>query len=106
MDFVILAICGLDLGEGATPPEAKVRRYYTAPNRIGNKEAKVLGIARGIDNPGSVLVFLGHFPTVFGGGGVVLVALKGCSWRGRPGWGRFIASGPAGFGAPVVDGVL
>ena len=37
--------------------EAKIGRYYTASSRIGDEEAKILGIARGIDNPGSILVF-------------------------------------------------
>ena len=60
IDFVILAICGLDLRGGATLLEVKIRCYYTAPNRIGDKEAKILGITRGVDDPGSILVFLGH----------------------------------------------
>ena len=106
MNLVFPAICGLDLRRGAIPLEAKVRRYYAAPNRIGDKEVKILGLAQGVDDPDSVLVFLRYFPTVFRRGGVVLVALERGSRRGRPGLSCFVTSGPAGFGAPVVDGVL
>ena len=49
---------------GAVPSEAKIGRYVVAPNGIGDEESEVLGIARGIDNPGSVLVFRRLFPTV------------------------------------------
>ena len=37
---------------------------------------------------------------------MVLVALKGCSRRGRPGLSGFVTSGPARFRAPVIDRVL
>ena len=35
-----------------------------------------------------------------------MVALEWGSWRSRPGSGSFITSGPAGFGAPTINGVL
>ena len=88
------------------PLEAEIGRYHIAPNRIGDEESEVLGIARGIDNPGSVLVFWRHFPTILTQRGMVLVALEWGGWRGRPGLGGFVTSGPARFGAPTIDGVL
>ena len=35
-----------------------------------------------------------------------MVTLEWGGWRGRPGLGGLIASGPARFGAPTIDGVL
>src|SRR5580698_6340539 len=37
---------------------------------------------------------------------MILVTLEWGGWRGRPGLGGFITSGPAEFGAPTIDGVL
>ena len=37
---------------------------------------------------------------------MILVTLEWGGWRGRPGLGGFVTSGPAGFGAPAIDGVL
>ena len=48
------------------PSEAEIGCYHIAPNRIGNEESEILGIARGIDNPGSVLVFWRHFLSELG----------------------------------------
>ena len=64
-----------------------------------------MGIAGGIDNPGSILVFWRHFPTVLTRQGMILVALEWGGWRGRPGLGSFITSGPAGFRALAINGV-
>ena len=88
------------------PSEAEVGCYYTAPSGIGNKESEVLGIARGIDNPGSVLVFWRHLPTILAQRRMILVTLEWGGWRGRPGLSGFITSGPARFGAPAIDRVL
>src|SRR5580698_9337907 len=37
---------------------------------------------------------------------MILIALEWGGWRGRPGLSRFITSGPAGFRAPSINGVL
>src|SRR5580698_5898423 len=37
---------------------------------------------------------------------MILVALEWGSWRGRPGLSGLVTSGPAGFGAPAINGVL
>ena len=60
----------------STRSKGKALLYYIAPNRIGDQESEVLGIARGIDNPGSVLVCFGYYPIVFSQRRMVLVALK------------------------------
>ena len=88
------------------PSEAEIGRYVVAPSGIGNKESEVLRIARGVDNPGSVLVFQRHFPTILTRRGMILVALEWGGWRGRPGLSSFITSSPAGLGAPTINGVL
>ena len=76
------------------------------PNGIGDQESEVLGIARGVDNPGSVLVCFGYYPMVFGRRRMVLVTLKQGSQRSRPSLSGFITSGPARVRSPIIYGIL